>query len=207
MTFQLSILLRGCVAVSLFVAASLCSASASLIHANRLVFERVGTEGWWRTRVELSATGSASNDNANLRADPRFLDNVRCTLFLSFQGSRDSFVFFQSTVEIITLEQGKLYVLDFFLPREVVVRDRLSSQPFAYLLRFEEGGREIPFESSWASGNLQSASARQALVRHCGHAVAQQGGILMPSYHVPVELTLRDRASYPPFRRRDPAAF
>ena len=201
MTYAPPILRWSCAALALFVAGILSASVTPQVRVNRIVFDRIGNNDGWRARIELSATGATSPAENRTARGSRFLDDLVCSLRLSFESVHQPFVFFESHVEIVCLEQGQTYTLDFYLPGEVVRRDQLSTEPFAYLLSFEVAGTPQAFVPRWASSNLQSPSAREALIRHCAAVREQQLGILVPSYHAPPEFTLRERVNRPPFRR------
>lgn len=172
--------------------------AASVLSVGRISFDKVGREDWLRYRLQISCAGNPSESAIN----PRFLDGVKVRVFLSFRDSIKDFSFYSCEVEIVTLQQGEKYLLDFFLPGSVVKRDRLSTNPFAYLVEFAVGEHPIPFESEFGSTNMNHESARQMFNDKAEAVKAETDGILIPSYFAPVYLTIEDEEAYPAFRRR-----
>jgi len=179
-----------------FLSASVVIASP-VIQVEKVSFDKVSRNDILRARIQLSTTGNPSNT----AQDPRFLDDVQLDFFLSFGDKRNGYYFYASQVNIVSLKQGKLYVVDFFIPGEIVDRDRLNTNPFAFLLNFRVGDFEIPFDSSYASSNMLSENARSAFVAKADEARAVNDGIMLPSYDAPFYLSLEQSENYPPFRR------
>jgi hypothetical protein len=171
----------------------------SPIQVGRVAFESAGRDGWLRCRVQLITTGNPAPE----ARDRRFLDDVQVALYLSYSDRQKGFCFFQAEVEVVSMEQGRNYLLDFFLPPEVVKRDRLGMQPFAYLLEFTAMGFKVPFANAHGSSNMSNEAARGALVSKAREEDRRSSGVLIPSFLAPGFLTLEDEASYPPFRRNN----
>ena len=172
--------------------------AASLLKVDRISFEKLGREDWLRCRLQISSDGSLSES----AADSRFLDDVKARLYLSFRKSGKDFSFYTCEVEIVTMEQGERYYLDYFLPGPVVKRDRLNTNPFAYLVEFTVGGYSVPFENEFGSSNMDQISARQMFKDKADASKQENDGILLPSFLAPDYLTSEYGELYPAFRRR-----
>lgn len=162
-------------------------------------FDKVGRSDWLRNRIELTTKGNPIPHARNVH----FLDDVVVTFYLSYGSKKKGFQFYSSVVEIISMEQGERYTIDFFLPSVISKRDHLSTAPFAYLLEFEVAGNSIPFDASHGSNNISSnEAARNSLItRAVSEGIANEG-ILQPSYLVPYYLTLDGIENYPAYKRR-----
>jgi len=186
--------------VLIFTCSLTLLSAASVVQVDRLEFDKVGRDEWLRCRLQLNSTGNPIEHARNAR----FLDSLKIHLYLSFEDRKNGFSFYCSEVEVVTLEQGQSYIIDFFLPGQVVKRDRLGTTPFAYLLEFEVSGFGLPFDSSFASANMAGESARASLIKKVNDARNSNDGILLPSYLAPFHLTMEYEAQYPPYRRNEP---
>ena len=141
------------------------------------------TRRWYEATVELNVRGSADRDVVN----PRYVDNIEVTLNLSFEVSRgdvETTRFFRSSVELPTLERGR-YPVHFFLPPEVISRDRISGDPQAYLVKLSADGVEQEFSSSAVSRLLERESVRANFESRIESDAGGNDGILLPLHLTP----------------------
>ncbi len=119
---------------------------------------------------------------------PRFNDNITVILSLGYEvaaGGGKTFRFFRSEVVVAALEQGRRTKVFFYLPPEIVKRDRLSVRPYAYLVELEVSGRPLRVGPRNVSSNLannvrwNNFKARAAAEGH------ENEGVLLPIYNTP----------------------
>ena len=170
---------------------------ASVIQLNRVSLDKIGRNEWLRTRIQISASANPSQEVKN----SRFIDDVKVKLYLSFGDRKNGFSFYSSDVDIVTLEQGERYWVDFYIPGQIVKRDRLSTIPFAYLVEFEVGAHPLPHDSSFASSNMSNEAARIAFSQKAMESKITNDGILIPSFLAPHYLVIDDEERYPPYKR------
>lgn len=142
------------------------------------------TDDWAEIEVEL--IGGPNLDPGALR--PRFNDNIKVILSLGYEveaGRSKTFRFFRSEAVVAALEQGRRTKVFFYLPPEIVKRDRLSRQPYAYLVELEVNGRPLRVGPRNVSSNLannirwNNFKARAAAEGH------ENEGVLLPIYSTP----------------------
>ncbi len=163
-------------------------------------FDKIGRDEWIRARIELVASDNPLPEPKNRR----FLDDIKLHFYLIYGRQSTGFDFYESEVEIVSMEIGKRYHIDFFLPGVVVERDQLSKEPFAYLVEFEISGNDFPFNPSHASSNISlNEAARGSMKSRTESEGSINRGILLPFYFAPPTLTNGESESYPAFRRLD----
>ena len=157
--------------------------------------------------LEFEVAVEAGRNPDPAAANARYIDNVRVALNVSFRiGSGRSlrYGFYRSEVLIVALEQGVERTVYFYLPSEVVERDRLSCEPFAYLIELEAEGRPLPVRRDHVSSNL----ADPARVERFKARVAAEGrgneGVLLPIYQTPFYIN-RDKLQKSPAFIRKPS--
>lgn len=173
-------------------------ADASQVEVRNVKFSTPRLEGdtWFEAEVEL-------NTRANGRAVAgEFVNRVKATLSIMTE-STDSRApaFYRSSVEIVALESGTS-TIRFYLPPEIVKRDRLRTDIKYYVVELEAGGNLLPpsgLSVSKAFASADSVKTFQAKVAAEGKA---NENILMPQYYTPFANDTR-RVS-PTLLRRDP---
>jgi hypothetical protein len=160
------------------------------------------TDDWLEIAIELTGKGNAAGSSAN----PRFSDDIRVSLGLGFElagrGSRQ-FRFFQAEVVVVTLEQGEKRIVFFYLPPEVVARDRLPKEPFAYLVELSVGGRPLTMRRANVSSNLGDATRVGNFKGRLTAEAVGTRGVLLPIYETPFFIA-RDKLRNSPAYRRLP---
>ncbi len=133
-----------------------------------------------------------------------FVNGVRTTLSLGFEvenpeGAK-AFTFYRAGAEAITLKGGKT-IMRFYLPPEVVERDRLRPDVKYYVAEVEvAGAAQPPTKGSFASRFENADSVRTFQSRVTSEGGANEG-ILMPQYLTPFANDSRRPA--PTFLRRE----
>lgn len=146
-------------------------------------FRLAGADGeWMRVAIELRAGANPLPEARN----PRFVDDVSVRVFLGFQGPDGALLFYRSAADLVSLEQGEERVVEFFLPPEVVGRERLNREPFAGLVEIAVGGRTLPLAREHIVGSALSDAARiDGFKGRIEEAAEATDGILLPVYETP----------------------
>ncbi len=138
---------------------------------------------WREIEVQLNVRGPADRNVIN----PRYVDNIDVELNLSFEVSRgevETTRFYRSAVAIPTLERGR-HTVHFYLPPEVVSRDRISGDPQAYLVNLSVDGVQQNLSSSALSRILERESVRESFQGRVESEAGVNDGILLPIHLTP----------------------
>ena len=156
---------------------------------------------WRQVEIQLNVRGSADREVAN----PRYIDNVEVELNLAIQvrgGDVETTRFYRSSMELPTLEMGR-HTVHFFLPPEVVSRDRVSGDPQAYLVALSVDGVEQTLSTNARSQVLERESVRQSFLERVESEAGANDGILLPIHLTPFVSDHRYLREMPSVRRRD----
>lgn len=114
--------------------ATVSALSASEVEVLRVDFDLVNQEGardpWYQIAVAISVEEGKNAAEGN----PRFADDITVSLALATEVSRSrelAYEFYTAKSEYPTLEVGQ-HVVRFYLSPEIVKRDRVRGEPFAY---------------------------------------------------------------------------
>ncbi len=155
---------------------------------------------WLEVEVEIEG-GPNPDPNAFNR---RFVDNVRVFLGLGF--SLDSrprpektFRFFRAEARLPTIEEGDRRSIFFYLPPEIVERDQLRENPFAYLVELSVGGQALATRRGNVSSNLENARQVAHFRQQLDAQSIKNDGILLPIYDTPFQRDSRKLQVSPAF--------
>ncbi len=128
-----------------------------------------------------------------------FVDNVRVVLNLGFElgdGPSKKWSFYRASAEAASLEGGVKSVFRFYLPPEVVKRDRLVAGETGkhFLVEFEVGGRPIPPMRGSASAKVADPDKRGVFLSKVSAEGARNEGVLVPQHLSPFALDSQRRA-------------
>lgn len=142
-------------------------------------------QNWIMATLTLDVRGNPSEDAPNRN----FVDDVRIDLYLSYEDrapdvSDRGYLFFRSNARAVTLERGRRDI-HFFLPGSVVSRNRLRSEPFAWMVEFQIGGDRVPAQREHFSRNIQSLEGAESLRSRANSEGAENDGVLVPIYLLP----------------------
>lgn len=134
-----------------------------------------------------------------------YVDRVRVTLTMGCDATDTKGAkrldFYRSSAELVTLEGGKANVR-FYLPPEVVKRDKLRTPIDYYAVELEAGGvAQAPVKNSSSSKFTSADSVKNFLTKATSEAGANDG-LLMPQYLTPFSDDPQRRT--PTFFRREP---
>lgn len=131
------------------------------------------------TEIELDVRGSGAAGR-----NPRFVDNVRVALMLAVQGRSRTGVEFQyyyAEAEAVTLEAGAR-AMRFYLPPEIVKRDSLGGDAYAYYVELAVDGRALPPQRTSVSETLRARERYDVFVQKVTESRATTDGILVPQH-------------------------
>ncbi len=186
---------------------------------------------WIRMQVELQA---AFNPDAKLSAEDKadkgvkktankqWVDKIKVTVTEIFKsaGAKDAadFSYYRASATVLTMEVNSSRSLYFYLPGDIVKRDRLKMQPDYYYVQLEVGGAEVPLfnEAGRLAPDMVAAVHKQFVNKkdfdgardQADRGVAANAGMLRPQYMVPYAIfdNLPQSSPSPEFIREDAAS-
>ena len=187
-------MIRPMIALLLASANALALASLSV---SKVEFAKAqaldGREEWFETSIELEVL---RDEGDAARRHPDFLDGVTVRLEMGLRSdgpTRNEFEFYPSEVTLVSLEKGKS-VARFYLPPEVVRRDRIRGEPTAYAVEVLRGGETL---CSYRSASLKSEVAQGSFRSRLAARAPENDGVLLPQQKTPFVLDyVRSTPSY-----------
>lgn len=129
--------------------------------------------------VELDVRGSTVAGR-----NPRFVDNVRVTLMLAIQvrgRAAGEFQYYHAEAAAVTLEAGTR-AMRFYLPAEIVERDGIGGDPYAYYVEVAVGERVLPPQRGNVSDALRARERFEVFLQKVTEARPANDGILLPQH-------------------------
>jgi hypothetical protein len=164
-------------------AVSPLQAQADPVEITRVRFDSIGgRENWTMVTLELRV-----NNNPLETARSRdYIDNVTMDLYLSYQLQDNTFDFYRSQVRIISLQRGERRNVHFLMPGIIINRDRLRTEPFAFLVEIDIDGNRLPLRDTHVSANLRgNPDAVDRVKAEATSQAARHDGVLVPHYLAP----------------------
>jgi len=160
------------------------AADGAQVEIRRVQFNTIrppnGGGSWLEAVVELNVSAGSGGG-----AYARFADRVRVSLSLSVRKRSEGFEFYRSSAEAVALEAGRAAVR-FYLPPEILAREQISTDPFAFLVELAVGGRPVAGETGMLASPVLSAPEVQRNFRdRVAQAAPMNDGILVPQYESP----------------------
>lgn len=158
----------------------------------RLVDQPGRGDSWYRVEVGLDVGHGGPPAERN----SRFVDRVKVEAALSFETERADgrgFDFYSSEVSFPALAVGR-HVARFYLPPEIVERDRLRGEPFAFEIAVSDAGGS---DARLASRNLGEAAAVERFRSLARESSPVNEGILLPQHLTPFWLSEPDNSPSP----------
>lgn len=153
---------------------------------------RINGENWFEAEVEVNVRPGGRSLSG------QFVDRVRATLSLAMEAQDDKgakrMTFYRSSVEAISLEGGAKSVFRFYLPPEVVRRDKLRPDVKYYAVELEVGGQPQPPSRGSASTDFTSPDSIRNFLSKAASESGQNEGILTPQHLSPFALDSQRRA-------------
>jgi hypothetical protein len=182
---------------------------------------------WIRMQVELQANFNPDSkepkEGAKKAANKGWVDKVKVTvtqIYKSGTGKDASeFTYYRAAATVLTMEVGgSTRSVYFYLPGDVVARDRLKATPDYYYVQVEVGGTEVPLfdERGKITLGMDAAIHKQIQDKKlfdgakdlADRGVAANTGILRPQFLVPYSIfdQLPASSPSPEFIREDAGA-
>lgn len=141
-------------------------------------FERLRS-AWYEADVEVDVRSAPENPT-------RFVDRVRVRLNLGFRVTPggERFAFYQAESTAVTVEQGKAH-FRFYLPPEVVKRDRLSGPADFWAVQLTVGGEAMPVSRRQVSPSLPNPTVLENFLARVANEAATNAGVLVPQFLSP----------------------
>lgn len=143
---------------------------------------RFGSDSWMETEITLDVKPGGR------AVGGQFVNDVRVTLNLGFESpeapSGPPKIFYRSSATFIAVEGGR-HTVRFYLPPEVVKRDRLRAPVKFYSVEIEAGGTvQTPGRANVASVFTSAASVQNFQSTVTSESRANEG-VLMPQHLTP----------------------
>lgn len=147
---------------------------------------RLGQDPWMEVEVEVTAKPGGR------AVSGEFIDRVRVSLNLGIElgseGGVKKRAFYRSSVEAIAIEGGSKSMFRFYLPPEVLKRDKISPNDTGkhYVVELEVGGKPQPQSRGGVSAN--TIKSEESLRNFLGLVASEGGqneGVLMPLHLTP----------------------
>jgi hypothetical protein len=180
---------------------------------------------WIRMQVELQAmfnpeTKVSAEEKAGKKAaNNKWVDKVKVTVTQIFKPltAKDAteFSYYRASATVLTLEVGSPRSVYFYLPGDIVKRDRLKMQPDFFYVQLDVGGTEVPLfsEAGKLNPDMLAAVHKQISTKKefdgardlADRGVTANAGMLRPQFMVPYAIfdTLPQGSPSPEFIRED----
>lgn len=141
-------------------------------------FERVRPE-WYQIDVEVEVRPAPGNSS-------RFVDRVRVRLHLGFRVSlgEERWEFYRAESTAVTVEQGRVH-FRFYLPPEVVKRDRLAGAADYWAVDLAVAGEAMPRSRRQVAESLPNPTVLANFLAKVASAAPVNDGVLLPQYLTP----------------------
>ncbi len=185
---------------------------------------------WIRMQVELQAnfnpeTKLSAEEKADKggkkAANKQWVDKIKVTVTEIFKplSAKDAteFSYYRASATVLTMEIGSPRSVYFYLPGDIVKRDRLKMQPDYYYVQLDVGGNEVPLfsEAGRIAPDMLAAVHKQFVNKKdfdgardlADRGASANAGMLRPQYMVPYAIfdTLPQSSPSPEFIREDGA--
>ena len=153
--------------------------------------DEFASKGDW---LECSLLLEVRRDSSDRkRKNPDYIDGIAVTLMLGIELGRSSsserqFEFYDSEANLDSLPEGR-HIVRFYLPPEVVERDRIGQQVHSYLIRLSRG--ELVLGES-VSRNLERANVRESFLARIDSGSTENQGILLAQPFTPFVVAYPD---------------
>ncbi|MEY4306999.1 MAG: hypothetical protein RJA95_367 [Verrucomicrobiota bacterium] len=180
---------------------------------------------WIRMQVELQANFnpetkvSAEEKAGKKAANKQWVDKIKVTVTEIFKplSAKDAteFSYYRASATVLTMEIGSPRSVYFYLPGDIVKRDRLKMQPDYYYVQLDVGGNEVPLfsEAGRINPDMLAAVHKQFVNKKdfdgardlADRGASANAGMLRPQYMVPYAIfdTLPQGSPSPEFIRED----
>ncbi len=155
------------------------------VDVREVIFNYVQLDGsrdrWLECELELEVFRD-TEDRSRKNVD--FLDDLEVVLMLGVESERASrtvFEFYSSSATLVSLEEGR-HVTRFYLPPEIVERDRLRGTPHTFMVQL---GRSGQIAREFYSASISKRSVREHFLKRIDTLASNNDGILLPQNKTP----------------------
>ena len=157
------------------------------VTVREIEFDKIGefaSDGDW---LECSLQLEVRRDSSDReRRDPDYVDGIVVSLMLGIEVDRGSsserqFEFYDAEANLVSLPEGR-HTVRFYLPPEVVERDRVGQQVHSYLIRLSRGERLI---QEFVSRNLERSNVRESFLSRIDSDAPENQGVLLAQPNTP----------------------
>ena len=151
-------------------------------------------ETWLEVNVEVNAKPGGRSVSSE------FLDRVRVTLNLAIdlaaEGGAQKRAFYRGSAEAIALEGGTKSTFRFYLPPEVIKRDRVrpGNEGKHYVVELEVDGKPVPPARTNVSPEIKSQESIRGFLGLVGSDGGKNEGVLVPQHLSPFAYDSQRRA-------------
>ncbi len=165
-----------------------------------------GMDGHWlETAVELRGGPSVEGGEGHAARFNSRIEVIFQAAYAVGDATAAGYEFYRSRAEIAALAQNQRVFVYFYLPPEIVDRDRLQREPYAWRVALSVDGQPLPNAPEQYSRNLGDPQAAQSFLRHMTENAPKNDGVLLPIYLTPFYQRESGRfRNLPSFIRREP---
>jgi hypothetical protein len=179
-------------------AAAPATAAQAEVSEVKFSFARFGSDSWLEADIEIEAKPGGK------MVSGEYINRVRVVLNLlteaTDQKGAKKNVFYRSAAELVALEGGKSNVR-FYLPPEIVKRDKLERTVDFFAVELEVGGEaQTPVKTSVSTKFTTAESVKNFIAKTNSDGTANEG-LLMPQYLTPFASDSQRRS--PTYLRRE----
>ena len=171
---------------------AIASVSIREIDFNR-VDSNASSGDWFECAIEIEVRRDALDPN---RRRPDYLDDLKVELLLGVESSvsgQKGFEFFKAEAFLVSLKEGQ-HLVRFYLPPEVVERDRIRNDVHSFLIRLSRSGKMVEEQ---VSRHLARTNVRDSFLKRVELEASRNDGILLPQFKTPFDNAYpRDTPSY-----------
>ncbi len=156
----------------------------AILEVNNVRFgtQRFNGDNWFEAEVDVHVRPGGRAISG------QFVDRARVSLTIMIEapgeGSATRTVFYRSSAEAATLEGGRAS-FRFYLPPEILRRDRLRTDVRFFVVELEAGGQAQPITRSSASGSFTSTESIRNFLSRANSEGAVNDGIFLPQHLTP----------------------
>lgn len=153
---------------------------------------RGGGDSWLETEIDLNVKPGGRSVSG------QFVDRVRVTLSLGVEATDEKgakrLVFYRSSMETIALEGGAKSTVRFYLPPEVVRRDKLRADAKYYVVELEVNGQPQPPAKASVANDFTNIEMVKNFLTKVGAESGANEGVLIPQHLSPFAFDSQRRA-------------
>lgn len=167
-----------------------------------------GVDGHWlEAAVELRGGPSIEGGEGHAARFNSRLEVVFQAAYAVGDPAGGRYEFYRSRAKIAALAQNQRAFVYFYLPPEVVDRDRLEREPYAWRVALAVDGQPLPNAPEQYSRTLGEPQAAQSFLRRITEDAPKNDGVLLPIYLTPFYQRESGRfRDLPSFIRHEPTS-